>query len=470
MMLLKYFYDEMLAQASYLIGCQKTGEALVIDPARDVESYLEFAVKEGMRITHITETHIHADFVSGVRELAARTDGQIYLSDMGDEAWKYGYPEINQAILLRDGDTFMVGNIKVEAVATPGHTLEHIAFMITDTAGADEPMGICTGDFLFVGDVGRPDLLEEAAGFVGTKEPGARTQYQSVSRFKALPDYLQVWPAHGAGSACGKALGSIPSSTLGYEKRFNPAFQHNSEDGFVRWLLSDQPEPPRYFARMKHVNKVGPALISELPVPVELDRAAIDVVLADGALVVDLRGREEFVAGHIPGSLSVPANESMFSTYVGWFVDYNKPTYLVLPEGADLKQILSDLRAIGVDDTPGYLPAAKIGANLAQLPTASVDDVKAALTHGSAYILDVRNQTEYDEIHLPGAQHITLGFLPRHLGQVPQDKPVIVHCASGYRSQIAVSLLRHLGVTNVRTLVDPDGTWRELVPAAAVTV
>lgn len=467
-MLLKYFYDETLAQASYLIGCAKTGEALVVDPMRDVEPYLEAAAKEGLRITHVAETHIHADFVSGVRELAARTGAQMYLSDTGDASWKYAYPEVDRAILVRDGDTWMVGNIKVEVVATPGHTLEHIAFLITDTAGADAPMGVCTGDFLFVGDIGRPDLLEEAAGFVGTKEPGARTQFHTVERFKAMPDYLQVWPAHGAGSACGKALGAIPSSTLGYEKRFNPAFQFGDEGQFVRWLLSGQPEPPRYFARMKHVNKVGPALLGELATPAELDRPAIEAAIADGALVVDLRAQADFATGHIPGSLSVPATTAMYSTYVGWFVDYARPTYLVLPDGADLGRILSALRAIGVDDIPGYLPAAALGEGLARLPTASVEELAEAMARGDAQILDVRGQTEYDEVHLPGALHIPLGFLPRHLDAIPRDRPVIVHCASGYRSQVATSLLRRLGLANVRTLVDPQGRWQELARAEAL--
>ncbi|MFV9504359.1 MAG: MBL fold metallo-hydrolase [Oscillochloridaceae bacterium umkhey_bin13] len=462
-MLLKYFYDETLAQASYLIGCAKTGEALVIDPMREIEPYLAAAAKAGMRITQVTETHIHADFVSGVRELAARTGAQMYLSDMGDASWKYAYPEVDQAILVRNGDSWMVGNIKIEVVATPGHTLEHIAFLVTDTAGADAPIGICTGDFLFVGDIGRPDLLEEAAGFVGTKEPGARTQYQTVERFKAMPDYLQVWPAHGAGSACGKALGAIPSSTLGYEKRFNPAFQFSNEDSFVQWLLSGQPEPPRYFARMKHVNKVGPTLLSELVVPQPVDRTTLEQARAKGALVVDLREHEAFVAGHLPGSLSVPMSEAMYSTYVGWFIDYHQPTYLVLPDEADLNAVLSALRAIGVDDIPGYLPASALGTQLDRLPTADHATLSTALSTGNSQILDVRGQTEWDEIHLPGALHIPLGFLPRHLERIPHDRPVIVHCAAGYRAQVATSLLRSLGFNNVASLVDPVGHWQVLV-------
>jgi len=466
-MLLKYFYDETLAQASYLIGCARTGEALVVDPMRDVEPYLQAAAKEGLRITHVTETHIHADFVSGVRELAARTGAQMYLSDMGDASWKYAYPEVDRAILVRDGDSWKVGNIKVEVVATPGHTLEHIAFLITDTATGDEPMGICTGDFLFVGDVGRPDLLEEAAGFVGTKEPGARTQFQTVQRFKTMPDYLQVWPGHGAGSACGKALGAIPSTTLGYEKRFNPAFQIADEDAFVRWLLDGQPEPPRYFARMKHVNKVGPALLRELPPPPAVDRAHVEAALAAGALVLDLRPQAAFAAGHLPGSLSVPMTTTMYSTYVGWFVDYARPTYLVLPEGAALERVLRDLRAIGVDDIGGYLPAAALGAALEPLATVDVAALAAALERGDAQIVDVRGQTEYAAGHLAGARHIPLGFLPQQVATLDRERPVIVHCASGYRAHIGASLLRRLGLRQVATLVDPTGRWKELAAAAA---
>ena len=339
-MLLRYFYDEKLAQASYLIGCVKTGEALVVDPARDVTPYLQVAAQEGLRITHVTETHIHADFVSGSRELASQTSATIYLSDMGDENWKYAYADEPNVILVRDKDSWMVGNIKIEVIYTPGHTGEHIAFMVTDTAGASKPMGVFSGDFLFVGDIGRPDLLEEAAGFVGTKEPGARQQFQSVQRFKQLPDYLQIWPAHGAGSACGKALGAIPSTTLGYEKLFNPAFQFTDEDEFVRWLLSGQPEPPRYFAQMKRVNKIGPALLKELDQPQLLGRADLQTVLARGDLVIDLRPREQYNQANLAGTLNIPANNRLFSTFVGWFVDYNRPLHLIVPTLAALPGLL----------------------------------------------------------------------------------------------------------------------------------
>jgi hydroxyacylglutathione hydrolase len=469
-MLLKYFYDEQLAQASYLVGCAATGEALVVDPMRDVEPYLALAAKEGLRITHVTETHIHADFVSGSRELAARTGATIYLSDMGPAEWKYAYAHEPNVMLVRDGDHWMVGNIRVEVLHTPGHTPEHIAFLITDTAGADAPMGLFSGDFLFVGDVGRPDLLEEAAGISGTKEPGAREMFHTLERSKTLPDYLQVWPAHGAGSACGKALGAIPSSTLGYEKRFNPAFHLSDEASFVDWLLSGQPEAPRYFARMKHVNKVGPVLLSELPPVRMLDRSAIDAALANGDLVIDLRPQAAYRAAHIPGSLSVPATTAMYSTYIGWFVDYTRPTYLVLPDDADLTATMKTLRAIGIDHVPGFLPAAAIGANTASLPAVTVAELAERLAAGDTLVLDVRGQSEYAEVHLPNALHVPLGFIPQHLAEIPRNRPIIVHCASGYRAQIGASLLRCAGFANVATLADADGEWKRLVQESGEAV
>ena len=265
-MLLKYFYDEALAHASYLVGCQRSGEALVIDPGRDVEPYLSFAKSNGLTIVGAAETHIHADFVSGARELAERCGATLYLSDEGPTEWKYQYLDQVDAKLLKNGAKFTVGNLRLDTLHTPGHTPESLSFLLTDVGGgAHEPMGIFTGDFVFVGSIGRPDLLETAAGVAGSAEVGARELYHSMRRFRELPDYLQVWPAHGAGSACGKGLGAIPSSTVGYETRFNPALQFDDEQAFVHYILADQPETPFYFGVMKRVNKAGPALVDSLP-------------------------------------------------------------------------------------------------------------------------------------------------------------------------------------------------------------
>ncbi len=465
-MLLKYFYDEKLAQASYLVGCAKTGEALVVDPMRNVTPYLRAAEKEGLRITHVTETHIHADFVSGSRELAAATGAALYLSDMGDENWKYAFADEPEVILVRDGDTWLVGNVKVEVIHTPGHTPEHIAFQITDTAAADRPMGIFTGDFLFVGDIGRPDLLEEAAGYKGTKEVGARQQFRTVQRFKELPDYLQIWPGHGAGSACGKALGAIPTTTLGYEKLFNPAFRFDDEAQFVAWLLDGQPEPPRYFAHMKKLNKAGPPLLHALPAPANFDRATLNAAVEDGCQVFDLRNRGQFAWGHVPGTVNVPADSNSWITYVGWLVDYERPVYLVLPSVDAEAQILTDLRSIGVDYVPGYFSPEAVAHNAQALPVITARELVRRLPQNSITLLDVRGRSEYMERHVQGATHIPLGYLPEHLAEIPRDGLVVTHCASGYRSQIAASLLQAAGFDNVIALNEGEEVWAQMLPVA----
>lgn len=471
-MLLKYFYDEELAQASYLLGCVATGEALVVDPGRDIAPYLAAAAQHDLRITHVTETHIHADFVSGSRELAAHSGAMIYLSDMGDDAWKYAHAGDPNVILVRDGDRWMVGNLRIEVLHTPGHTPEHIALMVTDTVardagGANAPMGIFTGDFLFVGDVGRPDLLEEAAGLAGTKEPGARRQFASVRRFKQLPDYLQIWPGHGAGSACGKALGAIPSTTLGYEKRFNPAFQFEQEDAFVAWLLEGQPEAPRYFAQMKRVNKQGPALLATLPTPPRLDRPALDRLLGEGAFVVDLRAAADYSAAYRPGTVNIPATAANFSTYIGWFVDYTQPLYLIVPDEALLPALLRSLRAIGVDQIGGYWGPEAVRGDAPALPVVTSQELARRLPGSGTVIVDVRGKSEYREEHIAGARNIPLGFLPQHLAQIPRDHTVVMQCASGYRSQIAATLLRAQGFDNVVNLVEGKEAWRAALPTVS---
>jgi len=463
-MILRYFYDDRLAQASYLVGCAKTGEALVIDPARNIAPYLKAAAREGLQITHVTETHIHADFVSGSRELAAATGASIYLSDMGDAEWKYAYAADSNVILVRDGDSWMVGNVRIEVLHTPGHTPEHIAFQLTDTAASNRPMGVFTGDFVFVGDVGRPDLLEEAAGYVGTKEVGARAQFQSVARFKTLPDYLQIWPGHGAGSACGKALGAIPSTTLGYEKFANPAFQFDDEDAFVQWLLDGQPEPPRYFAQMKRVNKLGPVLLQTLTRPSLLERPQLDALLAAGSQAFDLRDRGAFARGHVPGTINIPMEETNYTTYVGWLVNFDCPLAVILPELDVLPEVLADLRAIGVDNVTACFGPTVVAQASQPLPLIAADALAGLLGSDNVLVVDVRGRTEYNAEHIRGALNIPLGYLPRRLNEVPSDKMVVTQCAGGYRSQIAASLLQAAGYTNAFSLTSGESIWSELLP------
>jgi hydroxyacylglutathione hydrolase len=457
-MLLKYFYDNYLAQASYLVGCQVCHEALVIDPARDIASYLQAAQDAGLHITHVTETHLHADFVSGARELTAATGARLFLSDMGDSNWKYAFADSN-TVLLRDGDSFMVGNVRVDVIHTPGHTPEHLIFQVTDTHGADQPMGLFTGDCLFVGDVGRPDLLDEVAGFSGTRETGALGQFRNIQFLKTLPDYLQIWPGHGAGSACGKQLGAVPTSTLGYEKLFNPAFQIAHEQQFVEWLLADQPEAPRYFAQMKRVNKAGPALLTTLPAPVRLAADRLDSVLAS-ALVIDTRRMGDFARQHAPRSVNIPASSYSFNTYAGWYVDFGAPTYLIAGE-SDLPRIVMLLRAIGVDNIPGYFTPDVVQAYQGQVVKISPEQAEAMRRAGSAYLLDVRNADEFRDGHIPGAAHIPMGYVPERAHELPQDRPLVIHCASGVRSQIVISLLQRQGFTNALNLIGGLDGWKQ---------
>ncbi len=455
-MLLKYFYDEELAQASYMVGCQATSEALVIDPARDTRPYLQAAATEGLRITQVTETHIHADFVSGSRELAHATGARLYLSAEGGPDWQYAFA-VPDTVLLHDGDTWMLGNIRLQALHTPGHTPEHMIIQFTDTKAADQPMGLFTGDLLFVGDVGRPDLLEEAAGVAGTKEPGARDQFRNVQRLKTMPDYLMVLPGHGAGSACGKALGAVPSSTLGYEKLFNPAFQFNDEDAFVAWLLSGQPEPPAYFAQMKRVNKIGPALLAELPAPQMLEGFVFQELTEAGATVLDARPVSE-PPSLVPGTLIVPPTDR-FNTYAGWMTNYSRPVYLIAEEG-DVPELVRQLHAVGIDNVPGFFTSDVVDDYAVDLPDVTAPDVAEAVGAGEVLVLDVRNHSEYAEGHVPGALNIMYGQLPGHLAEIPRDRPLVVACAGGTRSLIAMSLLLGAGFEDVSNLSGGFDAWR----------
>lgn len=458
-MLLRLIYNDHLAQAGYLLGCAATGEALVIDPTRDVEQYIALAQREGLRITHVTETHIHADFVSGARELAHRTGARLLLSDMGPAEWKYAFAAQEDAILLRDGDSFMVGNIRVEVLHTPGHTPEHLSLLVTDSAGADQPMGIFTGDFVFVGDVGRPDLLEKAAGISNTAEAGARALFRSLQRFKRLPDWLQVWPGHGAGSACGRALGAVPQSTVGYERRFNWALRIEDEDTFVQAVLEGQPAPPPYFRHMKHINKQGPALLESLPAPGERSAAQLTQALADGWVVADLRPPEAFAAGHVPGTFNLPLNGS-FLTWAGWLLPYDRP-FGLLGDHEAVAQAVHLLRLIGLDQVPGYwTPAVLDGWKPGMATLELLDTAELQRRHHQVQIVDVRNHDEYARGHIAGSRHIPLGQLPQQLDDLPREQPLVVVCQSGARSAIGASLLRAAGYRRVASLVGGMHAWQ----------
>ena len=466
-MLLKRYYNTKLAQASYLIGCAATGEAIVLDPNRDVEEYVRAAAAEGMKITRVTETHIHADFVSGSRELAQRTGAELLLSDEGDADWKYTFADGAGATLLHDGDVFMVGNLRFEVLHTPGHTPEHLSILVTDTPATDKPIGAITGDFIFVGDVGRPDLLERAASFEGTMEASARTLFGSLQRFRQFPDYLQIWPGHGAGSACGKALGAMPSSTLGYERIANWGFTVLDEADFVQQVLAGQPEPPRYFAEMKRINKTGPRVLGALHRPDRIPDARLASVVADGTMVVDTRSAAEFAARHVPGSINIPLNKS-FTTWAGWLMPYDRDFYLIVDNASEhiIDEATQDLMMIGLDRIAGYFSADAIeastaaGGEVASVPQISVAMLAEGMKSGKFTVLDVRGHSEWEAGHLPNVGNIPVGYLTERLDEVPRDRPVVVHCQSGARSAIAASVLRAKGLSNVMNLTGGFAEWQ----------
>jgi hydroxyacylglutathione hydrolase len=466
-MFLKRFFEPKLAQTSYMLGCLVAREAIVIDPNRDAEQYLKAAEAEGVRIAHVTETHIHADYLSGSRELAARTGAALYLSDEGDADWKYQFAGDPGVRLVRDGDRITVGNIRLDVVATPGHTPEHLTFLVTDGAVADEPIGAVTVDFLFVGDVGRPDLLERAANIKGTMEAGAKTLYRSLQAFAARPDWLQIWPGHGAGSACGKGISAIPQSTLGYERRFNWALQPANESDFVRNVLAGQPEPPKYFAEMKRLNKEGPRILHGFRRPELGDLRALDRALRDGGIVVDTRPAAAFALAHVPGTINIPFDGS-FTTWAGWFVPFTADFHLIVddrvPQAIDAA--VRDLAMIGLDRVAGYFDAAVVdqwaeaGRGTATVSQVSVADLRAALGHGAVTLIDVRNRVEWDEGRIEGARHIPLGYLADRLDEIPRTKPLVLQCASGARSAIGASLLQARGLERVSNLAGGMGEWR----------
>ena len=465
-MLLKRLYDANLAQASYLVGCQATGEALVIDPNRDVEQYQRAAKDEGLRVTHVTETHIHADFVSGSRELAATADATLLLSGEGGPDWQYAFASESGATLLHDGDHFMVGNLRFEVLHTPGHTPEHLTFLVTDTPATDRPMGAFTGDFVFVGDVGRPDLLERAAKVAGTMESSARTLYRSLQRFAMQPDYLQLFPGHGAGSACGKALGAVPSTTLGYEKIANWAFGTGGEAEFVRAVLDGQPEPPAYFATMKRINREGPTMLNGVRRPARLDAATLRARVADGHRIVDTRPADKFAAAHVPGTINIPLNKS-FTTWAGALLSYDAAFSIIGDEQCPgcIDEAARALAMIGLDHLDGYYdgsavtPQASDERNSATIPQITPQTLRTRLSSRDVQVVDVRGASEWSAGHIPDVPNIPLGQLESSLSRLSLDKPIVVQCQSGARSSIAASILQAHGATDVSNLVGGYAAW-----------
>lgn len=450
-MLFRQIVDPRLAQFAYLVGCQQTKEALIIDPQRDVQRYIDLAAAEGLRLVAAAETHIHADFLSGCRELAVRHGVKLFLPGDAPPEWRYGWTDGLDVTFLHDGDTFRIGNIELRAVHTPGHTPEHVSYLVIDRGGgATEPMGMASGDFVFVGDLGRPDLLETAAGVSGAMEPSARALYRSAQGFLELPDWLQVWPGHGAGSACGKALGAVPDSTVGYERRFSPALAavREGEEPFVDFILAGQPEPPPYFARMKQLNRDGAPILGELPRP---KRMSVDELAAletdDTAVILDTRrSRPAFMDGHLPRSIFAPLNKS-FPTIAGSYVSPDQRIFLIVDDER-VGEAVIDLIRIGLDRVVGYATPADLEAwsQTHTLVRTEVIDFDALDERADQVrILDVRGAAEFAAGGLAGAQNIAHTRLIPRLGEIPRDRPIAIHCETGARAGSAASLLERMG-------------------------
>lgn len=451
-MLWRLIYDEDLAQGAYLVGCQKTGEAVIFDPERDVDRYIELARSHGLRITAVAETHIHADFLSGARELAERIGARVFVSGLGGDDWQSGWLEGYPHTVLADGDAFDVGNIHIVARHTPGHTPEHLAYLIEDRgSGADEPMGAITGDFMFVGDLGRPDLLESAAGLEGVADGFAHDLYRTTKSFMSQPDHLQIWPAHGSGSACGKALGAVPQSTMGYERRFNPMLRLvENESAFVENILAGQPEPPVYFARMKAWNRDGVPLLGEVPHPRRLQAEEIPEVLGTGAIPIDVRPQPAFVGSHLPGSLWAPPGPA-FLMAVGSYVEPDQSVVLVC-EAGQVDRFVRNLVRIGLDRIVGWLEPATLETFIAgggaheSLPEIDAEELADRLAVSPDLpLLDVRRAVEHAGGSIPGAVNIAHTRLLPRIDEVPDGDPIVVHCQSGMRSTMAAAVLKRRG-------------------------
>ena len=464
-MLLRQIFDPQLAQYAYLIGCQRSGEAIIIDPERDIDQYVRLARENGLRITAVAETHIHADFVSGAREFAQDAAIQLYLSDEGGADWSYKWPAgRTNTHLLKDGDTFSVGNIDITALLTPGHTPEHMSYLVTDRgSGANEPMALITGDFLFMGDVGRPDLLESAAGVHNVMEPSARTLQHSLStKLSDLGDYVQILPGHGAGSACGKALGAVPTTTLGYERRFNGALKLalNDRESFVMEILHGQPDPPLYFATMKRVNRDGVQISGGVPSLKRLSAQEISALLnrLQGITILDTRDNtRDFHSAHSKGAILGPLHSPHFSMSAGSYISEQEQFLLVVENPDDVDLASRQLYRIGLDGACGWAlidDLKEAGAESEQTEICSSEDFQKVASDPEVLVIDVRTSSEFQESHIDGALSIPYTRLRERLSEVPPEKRLLVHCASGRRAALATSFLGARGYDTV--LVDGD--------------
>jgi glyoxylase-like metal-dependent hydrolase (beta-lactamase superfamily II)/rhodanese-related sulfurtransferase len=451
-MYFKQFYLNCLAHASYLIGSE--GEAAVVDPQRDVDQYIDEASKEGLKIKYVIETHLHADFVSGHRELAARTGAEIVFGRKAGAAFPH-HP-------VKDGDEIRLGKVILRFLETPGHTPESISVLIVDTEISPEPQKVLTGDTLFIGDVGRPDL----AGSKGyTAEKMASSLYDSLrDKLLTLDDRVEVWPAHGAGSLCGRNISKETFSTIGLQRKFNYALQPMAKEEFVRMMTSDLPEAPAYFSIDAEINRSGARSLQDLPRPAELTPAEVDKLREQGVTILDVRPSAGFGAGHIPGSINIGLN-GQFASWSGSLLEHDTAVVIVADDEEQVDSSIMRLARVGIENVKGYLSGGmytwnEAGFGTATIPQITVDELKDWLNEKEdLQIIDVRQPGEYKSGHVPSATNAPLAHLADRVSKLDPDRRTAVICAGGYRSSAATSVLARLGFNNLFNVVGGTSAW-----------
>lgn len=452
-MFFKQFYLGCLAQASYLIGSE--GEAALVDPRRDVDEYLEEAKAQGLRIRYVVETHLHADFVSGHREIAERTGAEIVFGARAGADFPHR--------AVREGDELRLGKVRLRVLETPGHTPEGISLLVIDTEASSEPRMVLTGDTLFIGDVGRPDLAG-SKGF--TPEAMAAMLYDSLhQKLLGLPDTVQVYPAHGAGSLCGRNMSSETSSTIGEQRRSNYALAPMSQETFVKLVTADLPEVPQYFAASVATNRRGARALADGLEPSPLNPAQVDHRVSAGAVVLDVRDASAFGTAHVPGALHIGLG-GQFASWAGTLLSRSRPLVLVAEEVGQVEEAVTRLARVGLETAGGYLDGGieawdRAGRALARLPQIAVDELSARLgdAAGRLQVLDVRRETEYRAGHVPGAVNRPLHRLEQDLAGLDTSLPTAVICAGGYRSSTAASLLQVRGFGELANVVGGTAAW-----------
>ncbi len=443
-----------LAQYSYVLSAE--GKAAIIDPIRDIDRYVDYAAQEALTFTHVLETHIHADFAAGSTALINATGAQLALSAYdNDEHYVYSMPHR----ALSDGDVIDIGSARLQVLHTPGHTPEHISFLVFDTQRSPtEPAAIFTGDFLFVGSLGRPDLLGEEA-----KQGLAHQLYESLHhRIAGLPDGVQVYPGHGAGSLCGSGMSESAESTLGYERATNPLFRLNERD-FVNEILGSVPHMPTYYPLMKALNAMGAPTLPAIPGQQTFSPARLkELVDQSEVVVLDLRRPEAFGGAHIVGAINIGAGQNL-SLWAGWMLDPGKRIVLV-GDGGDEDASRRALIRVGLDCVAGHLEKgmpAWIDAGLDFVRTTQLSTAEVLNREPATFVVDVRSDKEWASGHIKDATHIMLGDLPGKLNQLPSDRSLVAVCGSGYRSSIASSILARHGFSDVSSMDGGMSAWNQ---------